>query len=175
MFAAWYFFALLLTVPVEHILSWILTSYWGEWINGLERHGYILEVNTYISVPTGLLSFELNALSYSYGLPLLWALIFASPSQIETKFIQAILGWALVLLPIQVLGLSILSLKTLVFHTTPLLLQTLASAPWQQESLALLYQFTTLILPSVSPILIWLLLYRDFVADILPQAAISSR
>lgn len=165
MFAAWYFFSLLLTVPVMYLLDWLLQLSLGKWIVGIEPHAYRLEIITNIAAPNqpagSVLSFELNSLSYGYGLPFLLALIFASPSPIERKFSQALLSWALVLLPLQVLGLAILSLKTLAFHSTAALTQILATQAWQQTLIALAYQFSSLVLPALSPLLLWLFLYPD--------------
>ncbi len=170
-FGAWYFFSLLLSVPVMHGLEWILGSFWGEWLQGVSRAGY--QLNVLLTIPIAQneasLALELNPLSYGYGLPFFVALVFAAPGEFETKVGQILLAWGLVLLPVQWLGLTILSLKTLVFDIHPAIAALIAPEPWQQEAIAIGYQFSSLVLPALSPLLVWVYFYRDFLQDLLPE------
>ena len=72
----------------------------------------------------------------------------------------------LLLIPIQVWGISTSIIKTLAFDLGPEARAQLGFAPWGYNLIALAYQFGYLILPPVAPIAIWLGQFRDFLGTL---------
>ena len=178
-FAAWYHMAIVITWPLTDLVNWIMTSLLPEAISGVEQHGYTLDVVTRFSPPAqpgmpqvtaGELVFELNPLIYGFGLPLYTALILATPDQDNKNWWRWFFGLAL-LFPLQAWGVSFDILKTLLFNLGPEVSAELGFRPWQKEAVALGYQFGTLILPAVAPIVLWMGQHRVFVASLAPGLA----
>jgi hypothetical protein len=170
-FFIWYYFASVLTVPVAFLVRLFLTNLWPSWIEGIEQHGHLLEVTTSITlsiniaVPDGaeaLFAFDVNPLIYGYGLPFLMALTFAVPNTVSSKLRQVSLAWLLVLLPVQTFCVMTLILKVLIFQTEPSISFQIASSDWSREAIALAFQFGSLILPPVTPLLIWIFLNQNY-------------
>jgi hypothetical protein len=50
----------------------------------------------------------------------------------------------------------------------------MGTTPLTRELLALAYQLGYLILPAVTPILIWAALHRDFLGELVPQTQLAA-
>lgn len=107
-----------------------------------------------------LLTLPLDSLKYAYGLPVLSALVLASPGQASTKLMTLFLGWGLVSL-IVVWGLYFNTANLLVLDFKPALtnqaktLWPLFNEELVQAFIALAYRIGFLIFPAVLPILLW--------------------
>ena len=157
-----------LTEPLMLFLfPWLIVS--------IEQLGYLVEVvaNVTVSVqrvPQGMvaeLPIPVNPLIYSYGLPLTLALILASPFNFA-QTLRNIFISVLLFLVIQIWGVSFEALKVLFLQAPSELIGHTSLLPWQLDMIALGYQLGALILPAVTPIVVWLILYRDFIADFVP-------
>jgi hypothetical protein len=137
-----------------------------------------------IAVPVAI-----NALAYCYGLPILVGLVMATPLTWTRTFVQCAIGYA-VILPCQVFGLVGDSLKHLYFDFGSLVASGIADAGFPQLAQAagvaaangadavlsahgigatgagLWYQFGTLIMPTIVPVVAWILLNRVFIEAI---------
>jgi hypothetical protein len=179
-FGFWYLFAPWFTIPVEFLLDLLLSTLWPQWIESIERRGYLLEVITTIE-PTlpphvqlqpgqeAIFTFDINPLINAFGLPFLAALIAASPNIGKNKLLQLTLAWLLILLPAQLFSTTGMVLKVLVFNTTPEVMLDIAGRGIGVEIIALIYQFGGLILPSVTPVLVWMFLYHAYLQALAPQ------
>ncbi|MCB1777174.1 MAG: hypothetical protein KDI50_07045 [Candidatus Competibacteraceae bacterium] len=176
----WYALGSLLLLPVAGWTHWVLTYCFPQAIAAVEAHGITVDIVTQFltTAPEPIapspgaqaqLIFTLNALKYTYGLPLLLALTLAAPTKIGDKLYRTIMG-SLVFLLIPVWGLVCEALKVLVFQMEPAIAAQMGSTPLTRELLALAYQLGYLILPAVAPMLIWAALHRDFLREWLPQA-----
>ena len=127
-FTVWYHTSAVLNVPLAVILGNLLV---GEWISEVSPFGQFIEVVTNIPVDAGMLAFDLNPLIYTYNTAFFFALVLATPTVWRSKFNQLVIGWLLVLLPVQVLGLVVLTYKTLLidFNTG------LVTTGWQLDAL----------------------------------------
>jgi len=169
-FFIWYKSATVLTLPVALLLEQCLTSCLSTWVIAVKQHGYLLEITTTLQLPistvagqTAWFAFDLNPLLYSYGLPFFAALTLAAPQPVLAKIWQILLVAALILVPVQLFGLVMTTLKVLVFQTTPAVTAQLAASAWSQSLIGLGYQFGNLVLPSLLPLLAWLLFNQSYV------------
>lgn len=176
-FALWYLLVPVLLMPIVGWTHFVLTKGFGYAIVAVEQQGTMVEIITRLvmaapaegaaaSGAPGQLTFAINALKYAYGLPLLLALTLAAPTPLSEKIYRAIMGMVL-LLPIPVWGLACEALKVLVFQMDPAVAEQMRTTPLTRELLALAYQLGYLILPAVTPILIWAAFHRDFLGALL--------
>ncbi|RLA24539.1 MAG: hypothetical protein DRQ62_04860 [Gammaproteobacteria bacterium] len=171
----WYALAELSTAIAVYWAEPLLQSLFPALISSIEQMGYRVEVIAEVTVPAqdvrkGMvaeLPIPVNPLIYSYGLPLALALILASPFNF-VKTTRCMLISILVFLLIQIWGICFESLKVLFLQTPPELLANIRLLPWQLDIIALGYQLGALILPAVTPVIIWVWFYRDFIARFAP-------
>lgn len=179
MFVLWYVLAPLLLKPVAGWTHFALSALFPHAIAAVEQQGPAVDVITRFTVAApaegsapagarGQLAFTINALKYAYGLPLLLALTLAAPVPAGEKLFRGVVG-GLLLIPVPVWGIACEALKVLVFDMDPAIAAQMGTTPVTRELLALAYQLGYLILPAVTPILIWAALHRDFLGELLPQ------
>ena len=130
-----------------------------------------------------------NALAYCYGLPILVGLVMATPLTWARTFAQIAIGYAAIL-PCQVFGLVGDALKHLWFDYGSLVASGIADAGFRDlanaagldaasgaeavltahgigaSGVGLWYQFGTLILPTIVPVVAWILQNRGFIEAI---------
>ena len=172
---AWYALAEVTTLLVVYLTEPLLQLAFPKLIGSIEQVGHLVEVVANVTVapqnvPRGMvaeLPIPVNPLIYSYGLPLTLALILASPL-IYIKTLRNILISIILFLLIQIWGVSFEALKVLFLQTPPKLIGNARLLSWQLDIIALGYQLGVLILPAVTPIIIWVLFYRDFIASYTP-------
>lgn len=178
-FGVWYYMAIVATWPVTWLVDGLLTGLFPDVISAIRQLGFDLEVAVHYIAQTsmsgmpagakGELVFEVNPLMYGYCLPLYTALILASPSEEGQKWFRWLVG-LLILQLVEVWGVSFSILKTLAFQMGPEVSAQLAFSPWQLNAVALGYQFGFLILPAVSPLVIWVGFHADYLKQLAPGA-----
>ncbi len=130
-------------------------------------------------------SFTVNALQYTYSLPLLIGMTLAAPGSVARKIKRCAIGAGL-LFPISVLGMTCEILYELSSRPDPLFTlgnsstirpihttQIYTGVP--RELLAFAYQFGLVILPVVAPVVVWASLHRDFLRQLTLNAAPHQR
>ncbi len=176
-FAIWYWLIIPLNTPLAWLSDLILTTVWSQVIDSIDLINHQLEIVTHLRPPgqsgagNASLVFEINPLLYSYSLPFAAALIFATPSG-WTKKLTALLIAYLLLLLVQSWGVCFHVAKTLMYQAGPEIHARLNVQPIEQALVGLSYQFGYLILPSLSPLVIWIALFKDFVFGLVPQLSI---
>lgn len=170
----WFKGADFITWLVIDLIEQIFVSNFPSYISGIEQQGHTLDVITKLSPPEevsanriGEIIFSINTLNYSFGLPLCAALIFSSPGSIFLKS-RNILFSLVILLIVQIWGISFNILKILFLEIPPQLNFQVPLSQWHGDFIALGYQLGALILPAVTPLVIWLAFYRQFIASIAP-------
>ncbi len=113
-----------------------------------------------------LLGFHLNPLIYGYSLPLLMALTLATPG--EDKWLNLVWG-TLLILPTEMFSMVFSVLKVLTFDVGAAFQLQQVITPVGVDMIALGYQMGTLVLPMIAPLLIWMLLHRQFILQLAPQ------
>jgi hypothetical protein len=176
-FFLWYVTALYHLAPIAW-LSNVLFSVWMPdailWLK-LQGHTLVLASNfgtdalgQVVSPPPGedLLGFHLNPLIYSYSLPLLYALILATPE--PNKWYRMLWGTFLVI-PTELFSMVMTVLKTLSFEVGTAFQQQQGLTETSLEFIALGYQAGTLIVPMIAPLIIWVAMHRNFIIRLAPQ------
>ena len=160
-FAAWYGLAPLHAEAASRVSRAILGLVEPNLVENIERAGGLLSFVTTLEAvgpQRGVLVMEVDALLYTFGLPLFVALMLAS-----RRGAAAMLLGALALLPIQSAGIALAFLVQLIGQGTNVASVT-GLAGWRAECLVLAYQFATLVMPAAAAILAWCALSRDFIA-----------
>jgi hypothetical protein len=176
-FAAWYLAAVVHLAPLTWLTEQLLQLSFPQsilWMK-LDSNTLVLASNfgadasgAIVSPPVSedLMGFHLNPLIYTYSLPLLLALILATPA--ANKLNQML--WASLLwLPLACFSMFFSVLKVLAFDVGLAFQQQQALSPWMLDLIALAYQTGTLILPMIAPLVIWMALNRQFLLKLAPQ------
>jgi hypothetical protein len=165
-FAVWYLAAPLLVWPVALLVELITRSTF-DWVKSVEQMGPLVTFVTSLKPAEGanpagvkaVLSVESNVLLFSFGLPMLAALILAA--QEPHRVWMLLIGYA-VLLPFQTFSVVADFLKNAAILAGPAVGSQTELNAWQREVIAFCYQFGTLILPTVAPAIAWVLMHRRF-------------
>jgi hypothetical protein len=165
-FAVWYLAAPLLVWPVA-LLAELITRSTFDWVKSVEQMGPLITFVTSLKPDEGanaagvkaVLSVESNVLLFSFGLPMLAALILAA--QEPRRVGMLLIGYA-VLLPFQTFSVVADFLKNAAILAGPAVASQTNLDAWQREVIAFCYQFGTLILPTVAPAIVWVLMHRRF-------------
>ena len=177
-FVFWYWLAPTLLIPVQWLSELVLTQFFDHAIKEVDQQGIYFEMLTIFSSdlldsyqtgqPVGEVVFSLNALKYGYGVPLVAAMILATPNPLKLKFLFFAVAF-LLLIPVQVWGVCCEALMTMVFKLGDAIRNQIRITRFSREVLALCYQLGYLILPAIMPILIWAALHRPFVRELMPN------
>ncbi|TMG93916.1 MAG: hypothetical protein E6H73_08455 [Betaproteobacteria bacterium] len=165
-FAVWYLAAPLLVWPVA-LLTELITRSTFDWVKNVEQIGPLVTFVTSLKPdeaanPSGMkavLSVESNVLLFSFGLPMLAALVLAARE--PHRVWMLLIGYA-VLVPFQTFSVVADFLKNAAILAGPAVASQTNLNAWQREVIAFCYQFGTLILPTVAPAIVWVLMHRRF-------------
>ena len=177
-FAVWYYLRGVIGVPTYFGVKAIMTSLFPDIIRNIEFHGHQVNVVLQftpenlpgLEIPPGQVAemiFSVNSLMYGYGIPLYTGLVLASPGTEREKWFRWILGFAILVLA-QIWGVSFDILKTLLFRMDPAISAGLGFSPLQKELTVLGYQFGYLILPAVTPLVLWIGFHQAFITELAP-------
>jgi hypothetical protein len=167
-FLVWYLAGPVLAWPIGLLTELVLKVGFGDLVARVQQEGHLLNIVSTLKpalvttqeLASGVLTVEVDTLLYSFGLPLLAALILAAREPHPLR--RLLLGYV-VLAPLVVWGLVAEFLKRVVFDTAPAVAAQTGFGPLQREAIAFAYQFGSLILPTVAPAIFWILTHRSFV------------
>jgi hypothetical protein len=194
MFFIWFGLSSAVVFPVIRLAEVVLLSWMPDLVTSMGQdyqhavYAYVADVSGVSGLPASRLAVEeqrTNVLIYSYGLPLLFGLVMATPLNWRHTFLQ--LGVGLVVLTgVQAFGLIGDVLKTLAFGVGPAVQSALASMDFgataaaagaaadrhmlealarhglQPDLIALIAQFGYLVLPAVIPVALWIVMNARF-------------
>jgi hypothetical protein len=163
-FVVWYFAAPVLMWPVALLVELVARTGFGDLVRGVEQAGSVLTFATALkpgssSTRGAEITAEVNMLLYSFGLPLYAALVLAAR---EPGWPRRLLAGYVVLVPFVAWGVLADFLKTVAITSGPQIASQTGFVAWQREVIAFAYQFGTLILPTVTPAIAWVLTHRQF-------------
>ncbi|QNP50481.1 hypothetical protein H9K75_09565 [Diaphorobacter aerolatus] len=160
--------------PIAFLSHVALEEVAPMWVREIHKQPGLIEVQTSVgvSVPSagGRIAdvvVDADPGRYAFGLPIFLALILAAyaANRAPGRIQKAVAGY-LILLPIQSFSL-VMYLLMQVLVAAKLDIRTLRVDPWQVESIVFGYQVGVLVLPTLAPVLVWLLLDRKFFGDVI--------
>ena len=162
-FAIWYFAAPLILWPAVLLVEAIARGGFGDIVRAVEQNGAMVLFTTSLkpgqAVAGGIVTVDVNALLYSFGLPLFAALTLAAR---ESKWPRVLaIGYA-VLVPAIAWGVLADFLKNIAITSAPQVASQTGFSALQREAIAFAFQFGSLILPAVAPAIAWVLMHRPF-------------
>lgn len=172
-FGGWYFATILIAVALAATLDVAMTWILPDVVAGVARRGNELLVLLRVEAldpasqavaPTSVMAHPIDAVKYGYGIPLYTALLLAAPGGESEKMARWLVGLAILLL-VQWFGLAVEILKDLVFSLEAAR-AWLGASELSREILALAYQLGYLILPSLTPVLVWSLQFRRYMSEL---------
>ena len=162
-FAIWYFGAPVLLWPAATIIEGIARTAFSGLVNGVEQAGATISFATSLRPGTGLtdayVSVDVNLLLYSFGMPMLAALILAAREPAWKRHL--VVGY-LVLAPFIAWGGLADFLKNVAITAGPQVASQTGFSAAQREVIAFAFQFGSLILPAIVPAIVWVLMHRRF-------------
>lgn len=181
-YGVWYFSSIFSVIPLASVLDTLMTWIFPTLIGGIEPAGNQLLVTTQLTVPhpdatnamIGLIRFETHPLDYGYCVPLYTALVLASPGEDRRKVFLWLVGMT-ILFVVQLFGVATSITKILAFHIDGSAREQLAFSRAGYELLALAFKFGYLILPPISPILLWIVQFRSFLSNLTGLESVGER
>ncbi len=173
-FVLWYFFNDWLVAPIlwlaDPIVSWLAPHTFAA----LAQQGDMARVLTQVGEVNGQflsakeaghqLAFDFNTFILTYSVPFLGALIMATPFKSHgTVLLKAFLA----LLPAILWCVVFVSLKQLMGGLGAYFTQVEGLQQWMLEAIALGYQLSTIIIPTIMPVIIWAVLARKQIGALL--------
>ena len=156
-----------LAQPVATMAHMALEFWASDWVQSVHKTLGLMEVQTRLTVPmaggVGDILVDANPARYSYGLPVLWALLLAAGG---SQRLRKLVGGSLLLLPAQAFSLTLDLLKQMAM-AMPGGVQALGIDQWQLEAIGLGYQLGALVLPTLVPVLLWLWLDEAYARKLL--------
>lgn len=175
-FAAWYFLTPVILYLLSYLAKATLTLLGNGAVLGVEPNGHVLHVITRFAaekandINNGQLVFVVNAMKYGYGLPLFIAMLIATKDTLNHKLQNLYIGLLIILL-VQLWGVTFDGMMTLVFKLGRGIADTLGTTEFTRELIALAYQLGYLILPAITPVILWMAMYQDKLIDMAPAFA----
>ena len=162
-FAVWYLAAPIILWPPGLLAEGVARAGFGDLVRNVEQSGATIAFITTLrpgqAVGGGVVTVEVNALLFSFGLPMFAALTLAAR---EPHWPRALaIGYA-ALVPAVAWGIDADFLKNVAIASPRDVASQTGFSAFQREVIAFSYQFGSLILPAVAPAIAWVLTHRAF-------------
>ena len=166
----WWLASALLAWPIAVLAELVSRVALSDLVQGIEQHGDVITFVTTLhgakatvaAAAGGVVSDDIDVRHFTFGLPLLAALILAARAPHRAR--NLLIGYA-VLLPFQTWGVMAEFLQDIASGFGPGVASQTGFSAWQREAIAFGYQFGTLILPTVVPAVVWVLMHRRLLED----------
>ncbi len=163
-----------LSYPVALLSHVALEQVAPMWVRTVHTRPGLIEVDTSVEIAVpeaggrkAEITLDADPGRYAYGLPIFLALLLAAwgAARAPGRLWRAALGY-LLLLPAQAFSLVMYLLMQLA-SAAQFDQRALRVDQWQVESIVFGYQVGVLVLPTLVPVLVWLLLDRKFFTDVI--------
>ena len=173
--ALWYLAREWVVAPPAWVAELAMRALFSDWVRGTERAGDVQTLVTTLSVAAadgriGDLAVDAELFKYCCGAPLLAALLLASRPR----------GWAwklplglLVLVPLQAFSICADWLLHVAVLSGPVPAHQAGFGAVAVNLIGAAYQLGFLILPTLAPVLVWLMLDRKMIATVLLDGALA--
>lgn len=161
----WWFASSLLAWPIALLADLFSRVALPDLVQSVEQHGdtitFVTSLHaanaTVAAAASGVVSDDIDVRHFTFGLPLLAALILAARARHPAR--KLLIGYA-VLLPFQTWGVVAEFLEDIAVGFGPGVASQTGFSALQRETIAFAYQFGALILPTVVPAVVWVLMHR---------------
>lgn len=170
-FFLWFMLRAGVMYPVNKITAYIMSNWMPDLIARMfqefDKLWLISTLPAIGSTPNadgsvGMMSMDFNSMQYCYGLPVLLGLIMATPMTWGETAKQVVIGY-MALLPAQVFSLCGAVLLTTQYEMGPVAAAMVEAHGVSPYVTALWYQFGNLVLPAVTPVIVWMIMNRRFI------------
>lgn len=171
-----FFFWFAMRSPITYFTRELAELILSGWLPGLvestSQNVFHWNVTAFIPLPPGVpaeagrpvMDIDVNVLLYTYGLAVYWGLIFASPSEefsLLHKIRDAFVGW-LVMLPLHAMGCALHVAKEVFVVLGDTGTQYAAEMGVSPTLVAYFWQFSSLVMPTLSGLIVWGIMQRNF-------------
>mgnify|MGYP006286489419 CR=1 FL=1 len=171
-FAIWYLAAPLLLWPVRLLAQGVVQLAFPSVVRSIEQSGAVCTFTTTLKpgavlAASGNVAVDVNMMLYSFGLPLFVALVLAAREPRAGRRLAT--GYA-VIVPFAAWGVVADFLKNIAITADPLVASQTGFSSAMREAIAFAYQFGALILPTVVPVVVWVVMHRAFLERLRPTS-----
>ena len=176
-FFLWFFLRSVVTWPVTRFSHWLIDALLPGVVESSSQFFHQFKISLIIPPPPGapieagqlaVIDADVNVLLYTYGVAVMWGLILATPND-ERSFARRLLycfiGW-LILIPTHVFAVCVDIGKQLFIDLGPAGLQMAHDHGVSLEFIALFFQFSRLVLPTLGALIVWALFNRKFIEEV---------
>lgn len=170
-FVLWYYLTPAIVYLVSLLSKSVLSLVANEAIVNVEPHENVLHMVTAFAkdaTNTGKLVFVVDVMKYAYGLALFPAMVLATPKPWKDKFQDLYLGLLIIFIFI-IWGVTFDTMLTLVFQLGKGIGEAMGTTPFTRELIALGYQLGYLIIPAITPIILWFTMNQAQVIKLAPN------
>jgi len=176
-FFVWFYFAQLFVVPIAWLSSHVLEWWMPTVFSGVEQTRHLLSFITTLPVdPAQLVGVDLsqgrpavvvdaNPMIYGFCIPVLTGLVMATPLSSARRALQIGVG-VIVLLGVQTFGTVFDVLKSIGLQAGTEGSRVIAEAGISPNLIAFCYQFGYLVLPAITPVILWVMLNQPFIQSL---------
>jgi hypothetical protein len=176
-FFVWFYFAQLWVTPIASMASSVLQAWLPQIFTGVDQTQHVLSFITTLPVdPAQLAGMDLsqgrpavvvdvNPMIYGYSIPVLVGLVMATPLSNGRRALQILLG-LLVLLAVQTFGTVFDALKSVGLQAGDEGARAIAEAAISPNLIAFCYQFGYLVLPAITPVILWVMFNQPFIQSL---------
>jgi hypothetical protein len=162
-FAVWYVVAPVLMFAVKYLCA-LAVLLFGDLVSAVEQKGSTLVFVTSLRAGQaaqagGLVTVSVDGLLYSFGMPMFAALTLAAR---EPRRWTILAAGIVALLPFVAFGVVADLLRAVAVSSESLVASQAGFSAAQREVIVFAYQFGTLILPTVTPAIAWVVTHRSF-------------
>jgi hypothetical protein len=175
MFCLWYIFSPLISsfvsiviyYPVEYLTHGLVSNVYSA---GLEVEAVVKLVSGdygNLRVPRGQTAevvLTARPMIYGYGIPLFATLLFVFYKN-EVTVVKVIVCFFILLMGV-CFGVAMELMKNIFLALDKSITESISIAQWKLELIAIGYQFSTLILPAMLPLSLWILLNKNYFSDV---------
>ena len=162
-FAVWYFAAPVILWPVTLVSELVVRVGFGDLVRAVEQNAAVVTFTTSLrpgqAIAGSVVTVEVDALLYSFGLPMFAALTLAAR---EPHWQRTLAIGYVALVPAIAWGVLADFLKNIGITATPQVVSQAGFTRVQRELIVFAFQFGSLILPAVAPAIVWVLTHRAF-------------
>ena len=176
-FFLWFFLRSVVTWPVSRLSHWVIDWWLPGVVYSWRQNFHHFQLEAIVPPPPGspieagqiaIFPTDVNVLLYTYGVAVLWGLMLATPNDERSfarRLLYCLIGWV-VLIPFHVFSTAIDVGKQLFIDLGPAGLQMAQTHGVNLEFIALFFQFSRLVLPTLGALIIWAAFNREFIEQV---------